>query len=148
MLALEQAILRQDPELMPGGAAATASTTCPWHGLRAYAVDDADWFFGRERDVEACLAILEETTRRGPGGAVRAAASRRSCAPGSARRCGRAGAASSRSRPDRDHSRHWPPCAARDRDAVLLVDQCEEVFTLCADPAERVAFLDALVADR
>ncbi len=31
-----------------------------------------------------------------------------------------------------------------DARAVLVVDQFEEVFTLCADPAERTAFLDAL----
>ena len=35
--------------------------------------------------------------------------------------------------------------AGRDR-ATVVVDQFEELFTLCADPAERTAFLDALLA--
>jgi WD40 repeat protein len=32
-----------------------------------------------------------------------------------------------------------------DADLLLVVDQFEEIFTLCADPAERTAFIDALL---
>ncbi|MBB1152034.1 nSTAND1 domain-containing NTPase [Amycolatopsis dendrobii] len=36
--------------------------------------------------------------------------------------------------------------AAHDRTPIVVVDQFEELFTLCAAPAERAAFLDALLA--
>ena len=37
-------------------------------------------------------------------------------------------------------------CRRRAREAVLVVDQFEEVFTVCRDERERTEFLDALVA--
>ena len=43
----------------PVGASAS---TCPWQGLMAYDVDDAERFFGRDDDVDACLDIVRRTS--------------------------------------------------------------------------------------
>ena len=61
-MALEQAILRQDASLLSGPALAPSTSTCPWQGLKPYAEGDADRFFGREDDVDACLEILRRTS--------------------------------------------------------------------------------------
>ena len=53
VLALEQAILRQEPELLPQISVTNPSDTCPYLGLVAYDVGDTEAFFGREGDVEA-----------------------------------------------------------------------------------------------
>lgn len=53
--ALEQAILRQDPALVAENALPEPSADCPYPGLKAYDVEDADGFFGRDTDVAACL---------------------------------------------------------------------------------------------
>ena len=58
MLALEQSILNQDPRLLVAQARSGAAQ-CPWQGLKAYDVEDTERFFGRDADVEACLAILD-----------------------------------------------------------------------------------------
>ena len=60
-MALEQAILRQDPSLLSGPALAPSAANCPWQGLKPYGEGDADRFFGRENDVDACLEILRRT---------------------------------------------------------------------------------------
>ena len=54
---LEEMILRQDESLLAEGAV-IASATCPYQGLTAYDVDDAETFFGRDDDVRACLELL------------------------------------------------------------------------------------------
>ncbi|MEU0685924.1 nSTAND1 domain-containing NTPase [Streptomyces uncialis] len=48
-------------------------------------------------------------------------------------------------RPARTHRAHFTPGAGR---TLLVVDQFEEVYTLCHDPAERRAFLDLLLSAR
>ncbi len=39
--------------------ASAALATCPWQGLQAYDVTEADRFFGREEEIAAGLAILD-----------------------------------------------------------------------------------------
>jgi DNA-binding SARP family transcriptional activator len=58
LLALEQAILRQDPSLTVTAALPEPTAVCPYLGLVPYDVTDSDGFFGREREVEACLERL------------------------------------------------------------------------------------------
>ena len=53
VIALEQAILRQEPELRQGVEAPPPVATCPWQGLRAYDMAEAERFFGREAEIEA-----------------------------------------------------------------------------------------------
>jgi DNA-binding SARP family transcriptional activator len=145
---LERAILRQDPELVAAQALPEPSPECPYPGLRPYDVDDADAFFGREADVAACLRKLADTTVLtvvGPSG------------------CGkssfvRAGVAAALRRDGTDVVVMTPgvhPLAAltaamadagsAGRTPMLVVDQCEETFSLCPDPVEREAFLATLL---
>ena len=71
VMALEQAILRQDASLLSGPALAPSTSTCPWQGLKPYAEGDADRFFGREGDVGACLEILRADVAAGSRRPVR-----------------------------------------------------------------------------
>ncbi len=61
LVALEHAILRQDPSLAPATEPAAPSESCPYLGLVPYDVGDADAFFGRDADVAACLDRLATT---------------------------------------------------------------------------------------
>ncbi len=141
---LEQAILRHDPVLDVHPAAA-ASDRSPYPGLSAYDVADAEAFFGRERDTAACLERLRTTgvlAVVGPSGTGKSSLVR-------------AGVAATLRREGYDVDVITPgtrpldalPARGRPRRrSVLVVDQCEEVFTLCDDPAARTEFLDRVVA--
>ena len=59
---LEQAILRQDPSLVAEHALPDPDRDCPYPGLKAYDLDDADTFFGRDADIAACLRKLADTS--------------------------------------------------------------------------------------
>ena len=84
-MALEQAILQQDPDLPSRSQPARRVDSCPWPGLQAYDVDDADWFFGRESEVADCLEVLRDPAPARAGRTVRVgqvlAAARRASAP-------------------------------------------------------------------
>lgn len=58
---LELAILRHDPSLRPAAAVETPSEDCPYPGLRSFAAEDEEHFFGRDSDVRAALARLART---------------------------------------------------------------------------------------
>lgn len=141
---LEGAILRQDASLSAVAVPlARSRATCPYQGLRAYDLDDADRFFGRQDDVDACLEILQRTSLLalvGPSG----------CGKSSILRAGVASALRSRGRrtltitPGPHPMQELTALPEGQRDIVLLVDQAEELFAVCEDPAERREFLDAL----
>jgi DNA-binding SARP family transcriptional activator/outer membrane protein assembly factor BamB len=61
MRELELAILRHDPSLTPAAAVAAPSADCPYPGLRSFAAEDEEHFFGRDADVRAALARLART---------------------------------------------------------------------------------------
>jgi WD40 repeat protein/DNA-binding SARP family transcriptional activator len=144
LVALEQAILRQDPSLVASGTSSPASDTCPYQGLMPYDVGDAESFFGREASLSACLSILNDVstvTVVGPSG----------CGKSSLVRAGIAASLGRQGRPvvvltPGDHPAHalsrFPRAGVR---PILVVDQCEEVFSLCDDPSERAEFVTALV---
>ena len=144
---------------------------CPWKGLAAYEVRDAPWFAGRERLVAELLARLASApllavvgaSGSGKSSLVRAgllASLAAGALPGSE------GWTQLVMRPGRHPLRELARVALRGRDSnrdevadllerlvfgddgdrgtVLVVDQLEEVWTACTDPAEREAFLDAL----
>jgi WD40 repeat protein/DNA-binding SARP family transcriptional activator len=146
--ALEQAILRQDPSLVSASALPEPSPTCPYPGLRAYDVADADGFFGRDTDIAACLRKLTQTS-------VLAVVGPSGCGKSS---LVRAGVAAALRRDGQTVVVMTPgvhpvaalvavmPDTASGRPPVLVVDQCEEVFTLCQDGAERQAFVATLAA--
>ena len=60
---LEQAMLRQDPALFEHAPLPEPSAVCPYRGLLPYDTDNADTFFGRSDDVDACLQHLSATRR-------------------------------------------------------------------------------------
>ena len=145
-------------------------TTCPWRGLAAYDVDDARWYAGRERLVAELVARLAGTrllalvgaSGSGKSSALRAglvAALSHDVLPGSAAwpvvtmRPG--------PHPMKELARGALGRAAKDDVAELLaglvsrteddttrvlvvVDQFEEVWTVCDDDSERRQFLDTL----
>jgi DNA-binding SARP family transcriptional activator/WD40 repeat protein len=142
---LEQRILRQDPGLDPAGPPAGASNVCPYLGLVPYGEEDADRFFGRQRDVAVCL---EGLARSGVLAVVGASGSGKSSLV-------RAGVAASLRHEGKRMTVITP--GAHPMDAltalppsgpmpVLVVDQCEEAVTLCSDAAEQARFFAALAA--
>ncbi len=144
--ALEQAILRQDPSLVVDSALPEPNPECPYLGLRSYDVDDADGFFGRDTDVAACLRKLADASVLvvvGPSGCGKSSVIR-------------AGIAATLRRDGKQVVVMTPgahPVAAlaevvpgTGTAPVLVVDQCEEAFSLCQDASERQAFLAALSA--
>ncbi|MFC4786015.1 nSTAND1 domain-containing NTPase [Nocardioides sp. MAHUQ-72] len=142
-LALEEAILRQDPALVVAPAPAVTDHS-PYLGLSAYDVADAEAFFGRDRDLAACLQRLHETgvlAVVGPSGSGKSSLVRAGVA--AALRAG--GHPVEVVTPGARPLDCWPSVQPGPRPTVVVVDQCEEVFTLCREPAARTAFLDLLV---
>ena len=122
------------------------SATCPWLGLRPYGVEDADWFFGRDDDVAACLEILARTSVLalvGPSGSGKSSLLRAGVAAALRRR----GQPSVTITPGAHPMESLTALAQAPRGAALLVDQCEELFSLCEDPEEQREFLRALTAE-
>ena len=145
LVALEQAILHQDPMLLVEPASPAPSAVCPYRGLMPYDIDDADSFFGRDADLAACLERLSTVgvlAVIGPSGSGKSSLVR-------------AGVAA-RSRRDGHRTVIVTP-GAHPMDALtvvpdkgpaplLVVDQFEEAFSLCEDRDERVRFFAALAA--
>ncbi|HET6560404.1 MAG TPA: BTAD domain-containing putative transcriptional regulator [Marmoricola sp.] len=143
---LQEAVLRQDPQLLPDAAApATGAEVCPYRGLAAYDVADSETFFGRDREVATCLALLQARgvlAVVGPSGSGKSSVVR----AGVAATLSRAGTRVHVMTPGEAPVRvldNLPRRSARD---AWVVDQCEEVFTLCSDTDQRSEFLDRLVA--
>src|SRR5439155_9952204 len=120
-----------------------ADVPCPYKGLVAFELDDADVFFGREQLVEDLLRRLDDAAFLAVVGASGSGKSS----------LVRAGIVPELRRRDRTlHPLLFSPGRrplaelANAGDArLLIVDQFEEVFTLCRDDHERRAFIDALL---
>ena len=134
------------------GNGAPLPAVCPFPGLAPFDGAHARYFFGRERLVAELVARLV-------GAPLLAVVGRSGSGKSSAVRAGLLPALGSGVLPG---SEAWSPAVmrpgprpmaalesvlpeGRDR-AVLVVDQFEEVFTVCRDERERTDFLDALVA--
>ena len=144
LVALEQAILRQDPELLVAAAPDAREGVSPYPGLTPYGEGEAESFFGREDDVATCLNRLESVPLLavvGPSGSGKSSLLRAGLAPP----LRRGGADIKAMTPGRHPMDALKATRAR-RTSVLLVDQAEEVFSICSDEAERAKFLTALVA--
>jgi WD40 repeat protein/tRNA A-37 threonylcarbamoyl transferase component Bud32 len=121
--------------------AAQPAERTPYRGLAAFTEADADAFFGREREITAFVNQLREQTLLvviGPSGAGKSSFVRAGVIP--------ALPAGWRA----DVLRPGPtPLAALARITgepdVLVVDQLEELFTLCGERAERERFAAELV---
>jgi WD40 repeat protein/DNA-binding SARP family transcriptional activator/energy-coupling factor transporter ATP-binding protein EcfA2 len=150
VMALEQAILRQDTSLLSAPGLAPSAANCPWQGLKPYGEGDADRFFGRDTDVDSCLEILRRTSLLvlvGPSG----------CGKSSLLQAGVGATLRGRGRPTVSITPGTHPMQAitalgstalgrAGPDTVLSVDQFEELFSLCAEVTERQEFLDAITA--
>jgi class 3 adenylate cyclase/WD40 repeat protein/tRNA A-37 threonylcarbamoyl transferase component Bud32 len=120
---------------------------CPYRGLLAFEAEDADFFFGREEVVEELLARL------GPHrllAVVGASGSGKS----SLLRAGLVAAVGSGRVSGIGRAVLLTPGAdprlevADDPRLLVVVDQFEELFTLCDDLDRRVAFVEALLGLR
>ena len=142
LVGLERAILAQDPSLAgPPASGGWHRGACPYRGLAAYDVDDADWFFGREREVAECLEIVDATgfvAIAGASGSGKSSLARAGVAP-ALRRHGREVAVVV---PDAGPDQLL---AGISKGSVLVVDQLEELFVACAEEQARVRFAAAVV---
>lgn len=145
VVALETSILRQDTSLLVADTA-VPSVRCPWLGLRPYGVEDADWFFGRDDDVAACLEILARTSVLalvGPSGSGKSSLLRAGVTAALRRR----GQHCATITPGAHPMESLTALARAPHGATLLIDQCEELFSLCEDSEEQQEFLRALTAE-
>ncbi|TMQ23312.1 MAG: hypothetical protein E6J90_10805 [Deltaproteobacteria bacterium] len=156
-------------------AAALPDDVVPYPGLAAYTVADHAWFVGRERDVEDLLARLEVrsiATVVGPSGSGKTSFLAAGVVPsleprwhaelvrpGSDPPAVLAAIAERQDVPPYRKGSHrvaqTPPAAiaaalvalAETRSIVLvvIVDQAEELFTMCAEDARRAEFAETLV---
>ena len=144
LVALEQAILRQDPSLAAAVALPEANATCPYRGLLPYDVGDADTYYGRDDDVTIGLERLASVGALavvGPSGGGKSSLVRAGIAATLQRRGCQVKVFSPGAHPEESFLALGIVSAG----TVLVVDQCEEAFTLCDDAAERTRFLDALI---
>ena len=143
MLALEEAILRQDPDLSPHYTLTDPADTCPYLGLVRYGVADAETFFGREADVEACrrrLATVGVVAVVGPSGSGKSSLVRAGLAAALQRDEERVVVIT----PGRHPVAALSAIPTRGPPVVVVVDQAEEAVTSCEDPAEVAEFFTAL----
>ncbi len=143
LLALEQAILRQDPALTPEPSG-DVSPVCPYQGLVPYDIDNADAFFGRDGEIAACLERLAAAGMVavvGPSGSGKSSLVRAGVAA-TVQRDGRKVVVITPGPRPLDALTALP---GRGPVPLLVVDQLEEALTLCDDADERARFFDTLV---
>ncbi|MFE6775128.1 hypothetical protein [Streptomyces sp. NPDC057702] len=140
--------------------AAVAAVRSPYRGLARFEPGDHARFFGRDQ-------LTDELVRRvaghrlvpvfGPSGSGKSSLLRagliprlRQTPPGAGPRPAAIRVLTPGEHPVRAHATALTPRAAGSGptglDTVVVVDQFEEVFTLCADPVERAEFIDLLLA--
>lgn len=62
LVGIQRAVLAHDPSLKGRDDRTLSGTpTCPYKGLAAYDVEDADVFFGRSEDIDGCVTQLLRT---------------------------------------------------------------------------------------
>jgi WD40 repeat protein len=132
--------------------AADAGAEPPYRGLAAYQVEDAARFFGRERLVAELVDRLEGgrfLAVFGPSGSGKSSVLRAGLVPAlRAREADRPVAVMTPGAdPMADLPARLDDLDVHDtrRRPVLIVDQFEETFTLCRDPAQREAFIATLL---
>ncbi|MDX3191654.1 helix-turn-helix domain-containing protein [Streptomyces sp. MN03-5084-2B] len=149
---------RLDDALETGGrlvelVAAEQRPVCPYRGLEPYGAADAKWFFGREETtadlLDVALAALAD--RRpvvvvGPSGVGKSSLVRAGLQPALATGGlpGTAGWPVRTITPTADPMAEWRRSAPDGGPRVLIVDQFEELFTLCEDEPGRRRFVEAL----
>ena len=143
LVALEQAILQQDPSLLAEPAPPEPSAACPYQGLMPYDIDDSDTFFGRDADLAACLERLSSVgvlAVVGPSGSGKSSLIRAGVAA-TYRRDGHRTVVITPGVHPMDALTAIPDKGSA---PLLVVDQFEEVFSLCENHDERTRFFAAL----
>lgn len=124
-----------------------AATECPYRGLPAFEPEDRDYFFGREAVVEELIARLVPGR---PVAVVGASGSGKS----SVLRAGLVAAVRAGEVAGIERAVLLTPGGSPrldledDPGRLVVVDQFEELFTLCEDPDRRQSFIDGLLAVR
>jgi DNA-binding SARP family transcriptional activator/WD40 repeat protein len=127
---------------------------CPFKGLASFDVEDAGFFFGRERLVAEMVARLAGAPLMGivgPSGSGKSSVLRAGLLPALAEGVlpGSENWSLALLRPGEHPTRALDDAtgaASSHGRLVFAVDQFEEVFTACRDERERAAFVDVLVA--
>ena len=134
LVTLEAAILRQDDALAAPDRPAAVTGECPYKGLAAYDIGDADVFFGRDHEVAACLERSRSTPLlvvAGPSGCGKSSLVRAGLVPALARGGRPAVVIVPAGDPDTVMSEALGAAAGN---PVLVVDQFEGLFTVAVDP--------------
>ncbi|MFC9602483.1 helix-turn-helix domain-containing protein [Streptomyces niveus] len=133
----------------------------PYRGLVRFEAGDSDRFFGRDKLTDDLLQLLRR--RRfaavfGPSGSGKSSLLRAGLVP-ALQHTQEAGLRPTAIRiltpgphPARTHAALFTPSSTRSgsggQDTFVIVDQFEEVFTLCQDSAERARFIELLLTAR
>ncbi|MGX9890511.1 nSTAND1 domain-containing NTPase [Streptomyces sp. NPDC002276] len=148
-------VLRAEGELLVL-AAGPGPGQCPYPGLVSFRTEDARWFFGRDRSLSELLSLLGDSAAAGhplmvvgASGVGKTSLLRAGLAPAvprgvlPARHPGTPEALcfSPTSHPLAELRQH-DAVRPLDSYALVIVDQFEEVFALCADADERMSFID------
>jgi WD40 repeat protein/class 3 adenylate cyclase len=128
----------------PGVSAPLPIGDCPYRGLLAFDTDDSKFFFGRER-------LVEEMTDRLVSGKLLAVVGASGSGKSSLLRAGLAAAVLSGRVEGVDQVVILTPGpdpkleVVDDRRLLVVVDQFEELFTVCDDAEARAAFIERLL---
>ncbi len=129
---------------LPDYSRPPADVPCPYKGLLPFEPEDSGLFFGREQLVEDIAARLETSgflAVVGPSGSGKSSLVQAGVVP-TLERAAHGKQLTAIFSPGAHPLAQLPDTG----DATLLVvDQFEEVFTLCRDEEERAAFVDALL---
>ncbi len=164
-------LLSELAQFLAPAHAKNTEASCPYRGLAAFGEDDAPYFFGRATETRSALAQLDQWPLLavvGPSGvgkssfvhaglvpAIRARGAWRICTLRPGRRPLERLASTLEEAPSfagnliTSHGRYGEALrdqASRKNEQILVVvDQLEELFTLCEDAEEQRAFLGALL---
>jgi WD40 repeat protein/class 3 adenylate cyclase/energy-coupling factor transporter ATP-binding protein EcfA2 len=128
---------------LPDYSLPPADVPCPYKGLVRFESKDNDLFFGREELVSALVMRLEDSAFLavvGPSGSGKSSLVRAGLVPELER--GEEPVRAAIIEPGEHPLRKIADTQNAD---VIVVDQFEEVFTLCRDEEERFAFVDRLL---
>jgi WD40 repeat protein/tRNA A-37 threonylcarbamoyl transferase component Bud32 len=125
----------------PGLEVPERAASCPYRGLMAFGPDDGDLFFGREEVVASILVRLLD-------GGFMAIVGASGSGKSSLVRAGIASAWTGRvvaMTPGSDPTAELERALAGAPPSLLIVDQLEELFTLCPDEEQQSVFVNALM---
>jgi WD40 repeat protein/class 3 adenylate cyclase/tRNA A-37 threonylcarbamoyl transferase component Bud32/energy-coupling factor transporter ATP-binding protein EcfA2 len=128
----------------PGVDAPLSASECPYRGLLAFEADDREFFFGRERVVADMLARLAS-------GRLLAVVGASGSGKSSVLRAGVLAAVQASEVSGLNRTSLLTPTAEPalgvpdEPDRLVVVDQFEELFTVCQDADRRLAFIDELL---